>query len=55
MNKRIFGMAPGWRYSLDRAANRRRNVRYSAMNRKADGAKGRNGRTRERKGAEDDG
>lgn len=26
MNKRIFGMAPGGRMALDRAANRRRNV-----------------------------
>lgn len=26
MSKRIFGMAPGGRMSLDRAANRRRNI-----------------------------
>lgn len=26
MNKRVFGMAPGGRMSLDRAANRRRNI-----------------------------
>lgn len=55
MNKRIFGMAPGGRMALDRAANLRRYVQYFAMTRKADGAKGRNGRPRERKGAEDNG
>lgn len=26
MNKRLYGMAPGGRMALDRAANRRRNI-----------------------------
>ena len=34
MNKRIFGMAPGGRMNLDRAANRRRAVRFSTAQRK---------------------
>lgn len=43
MNKRIFGMAPGGRMALDRAANRRRNIWF--VQRKQ--------RPRERKGADD--
>lgn len=34
MNKRIFGMAPGGRMNLDKAANRRRAVRFSTAQRK---------------------
>lgn len=34
MNKRVFGMAPGGRMNLDRAANRRRAVRFSTAQRK---------------------
>ena len=43
MNKRIFGMAPGGRMALDRAANRRRNIWQNQ----------RQARARERKGADD--
>lgn len=43
MNKRIFGMAPGGRMALDRAANRRHNA---WMNQRRQ-------RPRERKGADD--
>ena len=50
MNKRVFGMAPGGRMALDRAANRRRNVRFTAMQDKARTVTGRNGRNREKKG-----
>lgn len=51
MNKRVFGMAPGGRLSLDRAANRRKNIRYSAMQDRAKTVNGRTGRAREKKGA----
>lgn len=53
MNKRVFGMAPGGRMSLDRAANRRRNVRFTAMQDKAKRIIDRTGRPRERKEAEE--
>lgn len=43
MNKRLYGMAPGGRMALDRAANRRRNVWF--VQRKQ--------RPMERKGADD--
>lgn len=43
MGKRIFGMAPGGRMSLDKAANRRRNI---WMNQRRQ-------RPRERKGSDD--
>lgn len=54
MNKRIFGMAPGGRFALDRAANRRRNIRYSVKVR-AKQAGERTGRAREKKGGQEDG
>lgn len=43
MSKRIFGMAPGGRFALDQAANRRRNI-WQVQRRQ---------RPRERKGADD--
>ena len=54
MNRRVFGMAPGGRMALDRAANRRRNIRFTAqiVNRPA---VERTGRPRERKGGQEDG
>ena len=42
MNKRLYGMAPGGRMALDRAANRRRNIWFVQRQ-----------RPRERKGADD--
>lgn len=43
MNKRLYGMAPGGRMALEKAANRRRNI---LMNQRRQ-------RQRERKGADD--
>lgn len=54
MNKRIFGMDPGGRFALDRAANRRRNIRFSAKVR-AQQVGERTGRAREKKGGQADG
>lgn len=54
MKKRVFGMAPGGRFALDREANRRRNIMYSAKVR-AQQAGERTGRAREKKGGQEDG
>jgi hypothetical protein len=51
MKRREFGMAPGGRMALDRAANRRRNIRYSAMA-NARQTTVRSGRAREKKGGQ---
>lgn len=54
MNKRLYGMAPGGRMALDRAANRARSIRYFA-NARAQQASKRTGRAREKKGGREDG
>lgn len=53
MNKRIFGMAPGGRMSLDRVANRRDAKKFKPMTGKT--RRDRTGRSGERKGALADG
>lgn len=50
MKRREFGMAPGGRMALDRAANRRRNLRYSATAAKGGKSIRMSGRARETKG-----
>lgn len=52
MKRREFGMAPGGRMALDRAANRRRTIRYSATA-NARQATVRSGRAREKKGGQE--
>lgn len=41
MNKRIYGMAPGGRMNLDRAAQRRRVLWYRQQKQNAKGKEGR--------------
>lgn len=55
MNKRVFGMAPGGRMNLDRAANRRRVVRFSTAQRRTRKEAGRQEWDGARRGERDDG
>lgn len=54
MNKRLYGMVPGGRMALDKAANRRRNIRYSAKA-MAQQASKRTGRAKEKKRGREEG